>query len=184
MISSPSTQLYALGRGILSIGEWSGDTPPGALTDVGNCPRFEVEVTEEKLDHYSSRSGLKVKDKQVVLETGYTLNFDLDEISLLNMRMFLKATVGATANVLRANTALDKEYALKFVGDKPAGQNETWEFWKCTLSPGGAFNLLSDEWQLLSFTGDGLADSSLHASSPYFDVTFATTTTTTTTTTT
>ena len=179
--SSPSSTLYTLGRGVLSIGEWSGATPPGAYTDVGNCPRFDVEVTEEKLDHYSSRSGTRQKDKTVVLETGYTLDFDLDEMSILNMKMYLKATLSG-ANVLLANTVLDREFALKFVSDNPVGPNETWEFWRCQLSPGGTFSLLSDEWQLLTFAGKGLADTANNPTSPFFTVTFATTTTTTTTT--
>ena len=74
------TELYTLGRGILSIAEWSG-AGPGEYSDVGNCPRFEVNLTEEQLEHFSHRSGLKTKDKVVTLEVGYSLSFDLDEIS-------------------------------------------------------------------------------------------------------
>jgi len=182
-IASPSPQLYSLGRGIVSIGEWDGTTPPseGEYVDVGNSPRFEVEVTEEKLEHFSSRSGTRLKDKVVVLETGYTLNFDLDEISVYNLQVFLKGTISGP--VIAANQALDKEYAIKFVSDNPVGPNEKWEFWRTQLSPGGAFNLISDEWSLLTMAGDGLADSDNHPTSPFFDVTYATTTTTTTTTT-
>lgn len=181
--SSPSTTLYTLGRGIVSIGEWTGTTPPsaGEYVDVGNCPRFECEVTEEKLDHFSSRSGTRLKDKSAVLETGYTINFDLDEMSIANMQRFLKGTISATY-VVRANTALDKEFAVKFAAGNPYGPNQTWEFWRCSLSPGGSFNLISDEWALLTFSGEGLADNSNHVESPFFNVTFATTTTTTTTT--
>jgi len=174
--SNPSTTLYTLGRGIVSIAAWSGTSPPGSLNDVGNSPRFEVEVTEETLDHYSSRSGTRVKDKKVVLETGYTLNFDLDEFSTQNLTMYLKGSI--SGNVISANVELDKEYAVKFVSDNPAGPNETWEFHRCKLTPGGSLNLISDEWALMSFTGEGLADTSNNPTSPYFTVTFATTTTT------
>ncbi len=182
--SSPSTSLYTLGKGILSIGLWSGSTPPApeSFTDVGNCPKFDVEVTEEKLPHYSSRSGTKMKDKSVILETGYSVEFDLDEISIFNLQMFLKASLSGS-NVLQANTVLDREYALRFESDNPAGANETWELWKCELSPNGKFSLIGEEWITLSFTGEGLADTANHSNTPFFDVTFATTTTTTTTTT-
>lgn len=178
---SPSTANYTLGKGILYIGEWSGVTPPtdpSGYVDVGNCPEFTVEVTESTLDHFSSRSGLKVKDKQVVLETGYTVKFKLDEMSVKNMQMFLKATLSGT-NVLLANTVNDKEYALKFISDNPVGPNDIWQFWRCKLKPDGAFNLIGEEWSTLGFSGEGLADTAGHASSPYFNVTFATTTTTT-----
>jgi hypothetical protein len=178
--SSPSTSLYQLGRGVVSIGEWNGTTPPASYTDVGNSPRFEVEVTEETLDHYSSRSGTRLKDKTVIVETGYTLNFDLDEISIKNLQMFLKATLsGAKSHILLANTVLDKEYAVKFDSANPAGPDETWEFWRAKLSPGGPFSLIGDEWSLITFSAEGLADTANHATSPYFTVTFATTTTTT-----
>lgn len=174
--NSPSTTLYTLGRGVVSIEAWTGTSPPGALTDVGNCPRFEVEVTEETLDHYSSRGGAREKDKQVVVETGYNLNFDLDEFSVANLAMFLKGTI--SGNVISANTSLDKEYSVEFVSDNPAGPNETWTFHKCKLSPGGSLNLISEEWSLMTFTGEGLSDSTNNPTSPYFNVTFATTTTT------
>lgn len=175
--SNPSTTLYTLGRGIVSLAAWSGTSPPGSLNDVGNSPRFEVEVTEETLDHYSSRSGTRTKDKKVVLETGYTLNFDLDEFSVQNLTMYLKGSV--SGNVISANTQLDKEYSVQFVSDNPAGPNETWEFHRCKLTPGGSLNLISDEWSLMSITGEGLADTTNNPTSPYFTVTFATTTTTT-----
>lgn len=180
--TSPSTELYTLGRGILSIGEWSGTTPPvdpSGYTDVGNCPKFEIEVTEEKLEHFSSRSGTKTKDKSVILETGYNVSFDLDENSIKNMTMFLKATLSGT-RVLYANTALAREYALKFVSSNPEGPDQRWQFWRVKLSPAGAFGLISDEWAVLSFTGEGLADTANHSTTPYFTVTFVTTTTTTT----
>lgn len=180
--TNPSTTLYKLGRGILSIGTWVGATPPGSLDDVGNSPRFEAEVTEETLDHFSSRSGTRQRDKIAVLETGYTLNFDLDEHSVANLQKFLKATLSGS-NVLLANTVLDAEYALEFVSDNPAGPNETWEFHRCKLTPGGSIGLISDEWALLTFAGEGLADEINNPTSPFFTVTFATTTTTTTTTT-
>lgn len=176
--SNPSTTLYTLGKGIVSIAAWSGVTPPVSLSDVGNCPRFEVTVTEENLDHYSSRAGIRNKDKSVVLETGYTLNFDLDEFSTSNLAMYLKGTLSG-GNVILANTSLDNEYSVKFVSDNPAGPNETWEFHRCKLAPGGTLNLISDEWGLMTFEGEGLSDVANNPTSPYFTVTFATTTTTT-----
>ena len=174
---NPSTTLYTLGRGIVSVGAWIGASPPGSLSDVGNSPRFEAEVVEELLDHFSSRSGTRDKDKQVTLETGFTLNFDLDELSVSNLAMFLKGSI--SGNVISANTQLDKEYEVQFVSDNPAGPNETWEFHRCKLTPGGALNLISDEWSLMTFAGEGLSDVANNPTSPYFTVTFATTTTTT-----
>lgn len=183
LASSPDVSLYTLGKGILKIGEWVGTTPPSALVDVGNCPKFDVEVTETALDHFSSRAGTKTKDKTVVVEVGYNLTFDLDEVSLKNMKMFLKANLSG-GNILLANTALSREYAVLFTADNPAGPNESWEFHRLKLAPAGGLSLIGDAWMAMSFKGAGLADVAGHATSPYFTVTFATSTSTTSTTTT
>lgn len=174
--TSPDTSLYALGKGILSMGEWTGTNPPSGWTDLGNSPSFEIEVTEESLDHYSSRTGTRVKDKSVIIETGYTLTFTLDEMSIKNLQMYLKATIQATS-ILLANTALEQEYAIKFISDNPAGPNQTWEFWRVKLSPNGSFSLIGDEWTTVAFTGEGLADAANHPATQYFNVSFSTTTT-------
>lgn len=176
-ISSPSTQLYQLGKGILYIGPWTGATPPTYPTDyvdVGNCPKFDVEVSEEKLDHYSSRSGVRVKDKTVTLEVGYTVAFELDEVSFANMTRYFRGT--AVGDTIRALTNMDAEHALYFISDNPVGDNEKWKFWRVKLTPGAAFTLLSEEWNKMAFSGEGLADTANHSSSPYFDVQWVTTT--------
>lgn len=176
MKDSPSTTLYQLGKGILSIADYDDACPAPSYTDLGNCPRFEVEVTEEILDHFSSRSGARNLDKTVILEVGYNLAFDLDEWSKQNLQIYTKGTL--TANKIKANMQLTKEYILKFVSDNPEGPNETWEFHRCKISPGGALGLISDEWGMLSYTAKGLSDAVCNSTSPYFDVTFCTTTTT------
>ena len=179
--NSHSTSLYTLGKGIMYIAEFSG-TSPGTYYDVGNCPSLTVEVTQEKLAHYSSRSGTKTKDKEVVIETGYTIQFQLDEESIRNLKYYVRGTT--SENKIYANQSLDREFAIKFVTDNPAGPNKTWYFWRLTLSPNGPLSLISDEWNTLSFTGEGLTDVTNHPNSEYFDIWYVTTTSTTTTTTT
>lgn len=184
-LSSPSTSLYKLGSGILSIEAWNGSTPPATLIDVGACSSFEVEVTQETLEHRNPRSGLHTIDKKVVILAGYTINFVLDEVSVANLAKYLSGTISGAANhIISANMATDKEYALKFVSDNPTTQNEVWEFHKANLTPNGSFNLLSEEFTTLPFTATGLDDTNNNPTSKYFTVTVATTTTTTTTTTT
>lgn len=182
-MNSPSTENYAVGKGVLSIGRWNGAVPPAsqAYTDLGNCPKLEVEVTETKLEHYCSRAGTKVKDKIVTLESGYNLNFELDEVSKNNLQMFLRAGVDGSG-VLLGIALPDQEYAVKFVSNNPIGPNEQWEFWRMRLAPGAVMALIGDTWQSLSLKGEGLADMANHPTTPWFNCTFATTTTNTTTT--
>lgn len=180
--TSPSTALYVLGRGILSMGVWSGTTPPtdpSGYSDVGACNRLELEVTEEKLDHFSRRTETRKKDKIVTLETGYNISFTLDEISVTNLSRFLRGTVGSNKRIY-ANQSAGAEFAIKFVSDNAVGLNSIWTFWKVRLAPGAVLGLIADEWLGLQFNGEGLADEANHASSPFFDVWVMTTTTTTT----
>jgi hypothetical protein len=177
-----NTDLYAVGKGIIYMDAWSGTTPPASVTtDMGNCTSFEVEPIVERLEHFSSRSTYRTRDKYPILETKYSLTFDLDEIAAVNLNRFLMGTI--SVNVISGLEGANLEFAIKFVSDNPTGPNATWEFWKVVLTPNGALQLIGDEWMVMSFTGEGLSDSANHASSPYYTVTYVTTTTTTTTTT-
>ena len=175
-----STQNYTIGKGILTIAEWSGGAI-GTYYDVGNCTSLEVEPAVEKLHHYSQRSGFRTKDKTSIIEANYTVNFVLDEPAATNLNKLLLATTSGLK--VQALQGVNTEYALKFTADNPTGPNHVWDFWKCYLSPNGAFQLIGDEWQTLSFTAEGLADTAGHASSPYFTISTAAGETTTTTTT-
>lgn len=179
-LSPHNTELYELGRGILSVAVWSGGAP-GSYVDVGNCPRFEYEVAIEMLDHRESRGGVRSLDKQAVLEAGYTLSFDLDEIAATNLERFIMGEIdGSDPYLVHALTTAgtQREYAVKFVQDNQEGENKTYEFWKCKLNPGGAMSIIGDDWSIMPFSGTGLSDDALHPSSPYFDVRYHSTTTT------
>lgn len=177
--TSPSVDNYMIGKGILYIAPWDGGVV-GEYQDVGNCPRFEFEMTEQSIDHYSSRQGTKEQDDEVVIQTGYGVNFTLDEISVENLRMFMKASLGGS-RILYANQNTNKYYGLRFISDNPKGPNTKFEFWKCKITPNGAFSLISDEFTTLSFSGKGLSDKANHSTSPFFTATFDTTTSSTTT---
>lgn len=183
MSTPPNTGNYQIGRGILKIAEFNGVTPAdAAYVDVGNCPSFEVELTEEELEHKSSRAGLREIDKVVVIEAGYNVSFEMDEMAAGNLQKFLKAA--RSGNTLRANQNTIQEYSLRFLVNNPTGGRERWDFHRCKLAPAGGFGLISDEWQTLSFSGKGLSDSANNPDSDHFTVYMTTTTTTTSTTTT
>ena len=177
----PNVDNYMIGKGILSIAKWESGVI-GSYADVGNCPKFEFEMTEQTIEHFSSRTGLKEQDQETVIQVGYNVNFTLDEVAVENLRMFLKATT--SHKTLYANQNVNQQYALKFIADNPVGPNVNYMFWKVKLTPNGAFSLISDEYTSMSFSGKGLSDAAGHASSPFMTPTFQTTTSTTTTTTT
>jgi len=181
MATPHSTDNYVVGKGILYIGEWTGTTPPtdpSGFTDLGNCPSLEIEPSVERLPHYSSRTGLRTRDKNPIIQSEYSLNFDLDEFAAVNLARFL---MGETSgNLVYALTQPDKEYALKFISDNPLGPQYTWRFHRVTLSPNGALQLIGEEYLVMSISAEGLSDTANNPNSPYVTTTFVTTTTTTT----
>jgi len=167
----PSTANLVVGKGVLSVGTWSGTTPPAGYSAMGNCPSVEVEPKLERLPHYSSQAQFRLKDKNPVIQTEYTISFTCDEIAAVNLNKFLVGVL--TGNVIAALQAPDQEFALKFVSNNPVGPNKTWEFWKGTLMPNGALQLIGEDWMVMDFIFDGLADSTNHATTPYFNVSYS-----------
>lgn len=80
---SPNTGNYLYGKGRL----YFEDADSSGLLDLGNIPKFTLqpEVTTE--DHYSSRSGTKLKDMSVVTESKVTGEFDIEEYSAENLNL-------------------------------------------------------------------------------------------------
>lgn len=171
------TENYTVAKGTLYIATYTSGTP--SWTDIGNCPKMELELTEQSLEHYSSKQAAKELDEEISIIAGYTLNITLDEISAENLKIFMKGT--RSGKEIRANTNLNAKWALKFVSDNTNGPNRTTVFHKCKLNPSGAMSFISDEWTSLQLTGKGLSDRTVHSTSPFFTVTLTTTTTTTTT---
>lgn len=94
MSLAPNPQNYMLGRGRIYFDAFDSNGNSTGLLDLGNAPAFNVSLTTEKLDHYSSRSGLRVKDKSVLLSVNVSLSFTLDEINIENLKL---AFLGSTA---------------------------------------------------------------------------------------
>jgi len=95
-----SSDNYVLGKGIVyfnrkdsTTGLYSGER------DLGNAPAFSFNVKLTNLDHFSSRGGLKAKDKQVVSEVTPGCSFTLDEITPDNLALL---TLGTISTVIQA----------------------------------------------------------------------------------
>ena len=76
---------YTLGKGILYFDRYNPDTGTySGWRDLGNAPSFSFTVTIEKLEHFSSRGGLRVKDKEIISQLTPSCSFTLDEITAEN----------------------------------------------------------------------------------------------------
>jgi hypothetical protein len=160
-------------------------TDPDDYYEMGNCPSVEVEPQVERLPHYSSRASIRLKDKNPVIESNYMVNVECDEMAAINLSKYLMGDITPNAlggGIIHAMTTPDQEYALKFIADNPAGAStwKTWKFWRGTIQPNGALQLIGEEWLAMSFQFEGLADAANNPNSQYFDVEYATTTSTTT----
>lgn len=90
MTASPQTRNYLYGKGELFFRAEGSE----GYDHLGNAPAFTINLTEEKLEHFSSMSGTKTKDLQLVTQKGASVAFTLEEFTLGNL---LRAFKGATA---------------------------------------------------------------------------------------
>ena len=94
MAQSPSTDNYQLGKGVvyfdrkdLATGLYTGER------DLGNAPAFSFNIALEKLEHFSSRGGLKAKDKNIVSQITPGVAFTLDEVTPDNLALLTLADI-------------------------------------------------------------------------------------------
>jgi len=105
-MNSPSPNNYQLGRGKVYFDIFDGSGNLTGELDLGNAPEFNLAPEVEKLEHYSSMSGLKTKDKEVALEVKLTGSIQLDEINLRNLKL---AFLGDDATLSQAGASVTDE---------------------------------------------------------------------------
>lgn len=162
MPASPNALNYFIGKGTLS---WTPDG--GAARDLGNVPEFEVTPEIETLDHFSSRSGIRSKDRSVVIQTGGTARIVLDEITPENLVMLLMGDTPAaptTGGNLEFDILAVSEFrgALAFTGTNDIGNRFSVNLPLVSFKPSGGFNFISeDDWASIELTGEILRHATL-----------------------
>lgn len=89
MERSPSSENYLVGKGRLMFQPY-GET---GYIDLGNSPDFSISIETDKLTHYNSRSGLKVKDLEIIKELASGFKFTLEEFSAYNLSLAFLGTL-------------------------------------------------------------------------------------------
>jgi hypothetical protein len=143
MPTPPNVQNYHIGKGIVSFKE----TGASLFTDLGNAPSFTYSPTVEKLEHFSSREGVKTKDFTAITQVGATVTFTLDEITGTNLAFFALAELSTGTGGSITLSGLSKtEFTgeIKVVGTNDIGQQVDF---LATVSfvPSGDFNFITDE---------------------------------------
>ena len=80
---------YTLGRGEVYFARRDPITGLlGGERYIGNTPEFNLTAEEEKLEHFSSDRGIRVKDATVTLQVNYTGTISCDNIDAENIALF------------------------------------------------------------------------------------------------
>lgn len=81
--------------------------------DLGNITDLDIETGTEELEHFSNRSGKRLKDKIIVLEEKLNLKFKFDEPVIENLRYYFK---GGDLENVSAGTGAKNDLKLALAG--------------------------------------------------------------------
>ena len=168
MPTAPSTGNYYLGKGILKFDRLDSDGLPTGLQDLGNAPNFTIQPIIETLPHYSSRTGIKEKDLEVVTLVGATVKFTLDEYAAYNLAMAMLGEV--SGNTVKGLTMPQIEGRLQFYGANDVGPNYNAEIHRVRLKPTSEVGFITEDWGKVDFEGEILSDVTAHPDSPFFNI--------------
>lgn len=90
MGSTSNKKYYTIGKGVGYFNPINAGTGLfEGWQDLGNIPNFGFSVDTEKLEHYSSRGGLKAKDLSILSQISPKLTFTADEMNPENIARFM-----------------------------------------------------------------------------------------------
>lgn len=157
MASTPNIVNYTVGKGQASFKKHGGST----FVPFGNVTTFEFTPSVTKLDHFSTQSGLKKKDRSVTTATEGALKIVMEEWVAENLALALLADIGVDSSGrevldILQNSSIDGE--VKFTMTNEIGPRWEWHFKNVSFVPGSAISPLSDEWGNFEADGEVLAD--------------------------
>lgn len=155
---SPNIGNYYIGKGNVYI-KLLGET---AYIHVGNCPTFEFTAKVTQLDHFSSMTGVKVKDFTAVTEISGSLTMILEEFTARNMGLALLGlpTGGPSPTPDSIDIFSDPVIygSVQFIGANDIGPNWTVTFPLVSIKPNKALSLIGSTWGTIDLMGDVLYD--------------------------
>lgn len=146
---------YYIGKGVVSFAKFSSGETPGTARDLGNVPEFEMTPNLETLDHFSSRVGVKTKDRSIVLSKSLAIRLVMEEWTVENIALVMLGTVASTVVEIFAQNSIEGE--LTFVGANEIGATVEITLYKVSFQPGSSLAPISDEWGSLEIAGESLA---------------------------
>ena len=147
MAASPDN--YFIGKGIVSF------KPAGAqdYRDLGNVPELEWVPELEELEHFSSREGVRTRDKTVIVEKKATMRLILEEWTAENLALAFLGDVEVTGTEPNEVTTINLfsqnaiNGALRYVGTNEVGPKYQFDALNVTIIPSGTgIGFITDEW--------------------------------------
>jgi hypothetical protein len=110
-----------------------------------------------RLEHYSSRTGIKTKDLSVVQVMAMSLKMTLDEVTPENLQMALMANEDSTGSInIGSNPQV--QGAVRLVGTNVVGRRFQVDVPTINISPTGAQAWIADGFGVIELDGEVLAD--------------------------
>lgn len=151
-ILAPDVRNLTVGKGFLIF------TPEGGVaTHLGNCPKLVYTPKVTTLPHFSSMAGTKIQDFSVITQKGGELTADLEEQTLFNLNMFFMGSITGTTISLLAQLNQVRG-RLQFTATNDVGPRWSFDFTRVMIAPSGAFNPISDAYNVMPITMQHVAD--------------------------
>lgn len=112
MAHTPNTDNFVLGKGIPYFSRKLADGTYEGERDLGNTTDMTLSSDVKFIEHYSSRSGMKQKDKKMPEQVDAKIAFTLDEINMDNLALWAlgeQATVTQEAGTGLSVTVTSKK---------------------------------------------------------------------------
>lgn len=152
MPTSPDISNYYIGKGNVY-----AKLVAGTWRHVGNVPEFELTPEVEELEHFSSMSGVRSKDRTVTLEKSMSLRILMEEFTAQNLALALLGTVGVDGGgreIIDIFSEAQVRAEIKLIGSNDIGQKFMWHFPAVDFIPSGSVSAITDEWGQLEITGE------------------------------
>ena len=160
MTASPDN--YFIGKGIVSFKK----TGAAEYRDLGNVPELEWTPELDELEHFSSRQGVRTRDKTVIIEKKATMRLILEEWTTENLALAFLGdveTTGTSPNeVTKINLFSQNAItgALRYVGTNDVGPKYQFDALNVTLIPSGSgIGFITDEWGQMELNAEIGVDS-------------------------
>jgi len=159
------TELFMLGKGILSFDRFDKDDLPTGLRDLGNAPAFNLTIETEKIEHITSREGISKVDWTRTKIQRLKGNFELEEPDRNNLRLWLFGQEGNFG--IAPLTSGDLLGQLDFWPMNDIGPKYHYQGWRVKLSPTGNLGLIGEDLGKFGFEFEAESDITAHPYSPY-----------------